>query len=139
MGWAFARACDGVLKIDRVQDGGRRGAGDLDPEAVKRGKNGARNGGDGQEPDHDLRSEDRWRGCVCAVRAGRSVRNLWPALNSDDLNKMGAAVDEEATQDNENQSYGDERPPIVFEEWVAPLAIVADRRIRRQAIEYCCL
>jgi hypothetical protein len=55
MGWAFARACDGVLKIDRVQDGGRRGAGDLDPEAVKRGKNGARNGGDGQEPDHDLR------------------------------------------------------------------------------------
>jgi hypothetical protein len=56
------------------------------------------------------------------------VRNLWRALNSDDLNKMGAAVDEEATQDNENQSYGDERPPIVFEEWVAPLAIVADRR-----------
>ena len=39
------------------------------------------------------------------------MRNIWRALNSDDLKKMGAAVDEEATQDTENQSYGDERPP----------------------------
>ncbi len=56
------------------------------------------------------------------------MRNIWRALNSDDLKKMGAAVDEEATQDTENQSYGDERPPIVFEEWVAAVAPVADRR-----------
>ena len=65
-------------------------------------------------------------GCSCA---GRSVRNLWRALNSDDLKKMGAAVDEQASQDDENQSYGDERAAIFFEEWVAPPAVVADRRV----------
>ena len=68
-------------------------------------------------------------GCSCA---GRSVRNLWRALNSDDLKKMGAAVDEEASQDDENQSYGDLVHNTLFQRCCRMLSSASGEHRRRR-------
>src|SRR5262249_16034096 len=42
--------------------------------------------------------------------------------------KVGAAVDEESSQDNEKHNRGSDRPPIIFRApWIGPSAIVAAR------------
>ena len=42
--------------------------------------------------------------------------------------KVGGAVDEESSQDNEKHNCGSDRPPIIFRApWIGPSAIVAAR------------
>src|SRR5262245_5127803 len=42
--------------------------------------------------------------------------------------KIGAAVDDESSQDNEKHNCGSDRPPIIFRvPWIGPSAIVAAR------------
>ena len=42
--------------------------------------------------------------------------------------KIGAAVDDESSQDNEKHNCGSDRPPIIFRApWIGPSAIVAAR------------
>jgi hypothetical protein len=66
------------------------------------------------------------RECLAGGRGLLSAFNLIE-LNGDKL-KVGSAVEDESTQDDEEQNRSSERPPIIFgAPWVGPPAGVAAR------------